>query len=393
MNKTFLAVCASLAIAASGCNPHFTPVAAASTGSLTGDETSNEDGSFSEPSLGELPSAPPSSDPSGEIGSPKTPTDPIARQICSRLDLTDIRWPESLDDAQNKTLALGLNITGSFEGNRGWANITNNFDDQGMSLGLLQQNFGQGSLQPLLITMFEQHLDTMRSVFAPDHLGSLHAMLMDWMGGPLAPRSRGIPSIPSELFPDTEGLSPLDQGFDESAADESTGVGEPLLHIMNTSANRQSVSWAVDTLFQDNGRTFVPSWKQGFQSLAVTAPYRTLQVHAAVAMFVRAIGYAESFGFTELRSVLTMYDYVVQNGGFNSTHRNLFQEYRSTNPNASETARLLKLLEIRLVSVRPQYRADVKARKTTIVNGRGTVHGAKRDLPKEYCYNPKEVIF
>lgn len=46
-------------------------------------------------------------------------------------------------------------VTGKFEGNKGFANLSGNFDGQGISAGVLQWNLGQGSLQPILLEMLE----------------------------------------------------------------------------------------------------------------------------------------------------------------------------------------------------------------------------------------------
>lgn len=45
-----------------------------------------------------------------------------------------------------------------------------------------------------------------------------------------------------------------------------------------------------------------------------------------------------------------------------------------------------------IATARTQYRQDVRSRKTTIMNGTGTVHGGFRDLPREYCYVSAEKI-
>lgn len=44
----------------------------------------------------------------------------------------------------------------SFEGSS-YTKLSGNFDGQGISYGLLQWNFGQGTLQPLLISMNTNH--------------------------------------------------------------------------------------------------------------------------------------------------------------------------------------------------------------------------------------------
>ena len=57
------------------------------------------------------------------------------------------------------------------------------------------------------------------------------------------------------------------------------------------------------------------------------------------------------------------------------------------NENSSEEEQLSKILELRLAGVKPQYRDDVFKRKMTIIMGEGVVHGSRRNLPEEYCYD------
>ncbi len=309
--------------------------------------------------------------------------------ICSKLDFVGVEWPKTLVQSDRKAMALALNITGSFEGGAGWANLGNNFDDQGMSLGLNQQNFGQGTLQPMLQSMVQKQPSVMQSLFSTANLKSLTAMLKPFSAATAASASDeskfevllNDDTFSEELFPDQEALSPLDEGFEVntiSASDAKTAA---------------SVTWAKNTLYKTvGGSVFKTDWKNSFLSVAVTAPYRSLQVQAALAMFKKAGGYFDSLKFTELRSLLMMYDIVVQNGGLNSTHLAQYRQYVAANPQATETARLTKLLEIRIVSVRSQFKNDVRSRKMTIINGTGTVHGSKRDLQKEYCFKANELV-
>ena len=62
-----------------------------------------------------------------------------------------------------------LALTGSFETGKGipdcFSGLSGDFDGQGISFGVLQWNFGQKSLQPLLREMCDQHPDIMKSVF------------------------------------------------------------------------------------------------------------------------------------------------------------------------------------------------------------------------------------
>ena len=308
----------------------------------------------------------------------KAPLDPTLN-ICSQLDFSGITWPATLSDSTRKAMALSLNITGSYEGG-GWSNLANNFDGQGISLGLNQQNLGQGTLQPIFKAMIDKNLALTQTLFTPANLKSVSSMVSTWSKSVSAAEAIEGLFTEAPLFPDTNALSPLDEGYDG---------------VVSATASRNSVSvaWAVANVYQSGGTVFKGDWKQSLKSWAASAPFRSLQVQEANNMFAKASGYFNAFKFHETRSLLLMYDFVVQNGGFTAAHQATFRNWDTANPRASETARALKLLEIRLVSVRAQYRSDVDSRKRTIITGVGKVHGANRNLQNEYCYSSADPIF
>ncbi len=297
-----------------------------------------------------------------------------ASKICSKLDLNGIKWPREVgNDAWATHFALALNITGSFEGTQGWKNITGNFDGQGLSLGLMQQNFGQGTLQPLLIKTFKQDNLNFSKVFSNADYLSLKVMLEDWQNSAISVPSVKAAHNPNELFPDIQSLNDLDTNVHEFAT--------PL----SATENNSSVQWAKNNIL--TGSNLIPRWKTAFQAISVTSAYRTLQVEASTAMFLKAKRYKETFKFTQLRSLLMLYDVVVQNGGFTSTHLATYNAWLTKNPKADEQAKTLALLNARLATVNPTYVEDVRARKTSIIMGLGTVHSSMRNYPKEYCFN------
>jgi len=73
-----------------------------------------------------------------------------------------------------------LALTGSFETNAPWpecfAAVAGDFDGQGLSLGALQWNFGQGTLQVLLREMDASHPQVMQEIFG-DSCPRLRAVL------------------------------------------------------------------------------------------------------------------------------------------------------------------------------------------------------------------------
>jgi hypothetical protein len=82
----------------------------------------------------------------------------------------------------------------------------------------------------------------------------------------------------------------------------------------------------------------------------------------------------------------------VQNGGFKKKVLVDYTAYLKSNPQATETQRLNKILELRLQDVLSQWQSDVSSRKLALINSVGMVHGAKRNLPQEYCYQQNDKI-
>lgn len=58
-----------------------------------------------------------------------------------------------------------LRNTGFFEGDKGYSTVTGNFDNQGISFGIIQFNFGQGTLQPLLKEYINDYEAEFKEIF------------------------------------------------------------------------------------------------------------------------------------------------------------------------------------------------------------------------------------
>lgn len=276
------------------------------------------------------------------------------------LDFSSVTWPSTLTPDDQAAFKVALNISGSYEGDDGWGNLTGNFDGQGLSLGLLNQNLGQGSLQPLLIKMRDHHPRTLEVIFSTDHLKSLTGMLDKWE------RSSVVEWAPPRL-------SILDQGLDPG-------------DVKLSPANQASVDWARKNLYGE--AHFDPVWKEELTALAESPEYVSIQIAAALWLHEKALAYEAQIEVREFRAYLMMFDIVVQNGGLYPDDESEYAAWVEKNPNAAGAQKLEKLLALRLRHVRPQYVADVRARKRAIITGKGTVHGAARDLPAEYAYDP-----
>lgn len=320
---------------------------------------------------------------------------------CTKIDFNNLRWPEQLSQKQLDLFATALNISGSFEGNKSWSNLTNNFDGMGLSMGLLNQTLGTGSLQPLLIEMRNKHYDEMKSYFGSTRFTSLTSMLRSWEG------SSSLKMFASEALDDKlteqdfssiydfeifaeEGvrLSDLDMSLDEEQQMGVEGLQQKQF-ISQASKESNSVTWAVQNLY--NGSSFKTEWKTELTRLCDSKNYRSIQLAAAQKLHSRALFFFNRFKLTEVRAYLLMYDFIVQNGGFYQANIDAYDSYLKSNPRASESQKLSKILELRLVQVRDKYREDVRARKSSIINGTGLVHGSNRSLAKEFCYSSNEL--
>jgi hypothetical protein len=304
--------------------------------------------------------------PQEDAGDPRTPPPDGGFKVCSKLDFTGVTWSPKLSPLDRSAFQVALNATGSFEGNTGWANLTNNFDGQGLSMGLLNQTLGTGSLQPLFNQMRSDHHNQMQALFSASHFTGLSGMLAAY--GATAPVSK---VEAASLAMDS---SPLDKDWNAKAGE------------MQALAAREaaSVQWAVNNLY--NGSSFKADWARELTDLAEHPLYVSLQIRAAEKLHLKAYDLKTELGLEDLRSYLVMFDFVVQNGSISAAE---IAEYKSTvgqKPAATSQEKLLTILNIRLRRVKPEYVNDVRSRKTALINGSGTVHGSNRKLETEYCY-------
>ncbi len=284
---------------------------------------------------------------------------PVPPVVCSVLPMNGVTWPPAMTAQDRAALTIALNISGSFEGADGWANLSDNFDGQGVSMGLLNQCLGQGSLQPLLIKLRDARPDVLTALVGPERLRSLLAMLARWQ---VDAAGEAVPGPMSR--------------FD--APSEAAILTAP-------SANKASVNWAVANLY--SGGKFDPAWKSELTALASSPEYVSIQIAAAVEDHERALAAQARLGVRELRAYLMLFDLVVQNGSLYPEDYADYDAFTRAKPGADATERLEKILELRLRHVRRRFVADVRSRKRAIIRGTGAVHGTPRDLPGQYCYD------
>jgi hypothetical protein len=229
-----------------------------------------------------------------------------------------------------RTLAL----TGTFETGtyvpECFACIAGDFDEQGLSLGALQWNLGQGTLQPLLREMDQRHRELTEDIFN-DHYGILVSMLA-------SPRA-------------------------------------------------EQLAWARS--IQDQRRRVVEPWQGLFKTLGRRPEFHAIQQEAAAGLRQDALALWKLYDLTTERAFALMFDIRVQNGSISALVRAQIERDITALPHtddrdAHEIARLRIIANRRAEAANPRWVEDVRARKLTIANGEGTVHGRHYHLEEQY---------
>lgn len=228
-----------------------------------------------------------------------------------------------------------LALTGTFETGTPvpdcFAGITGDFDGQGLSLGALQWNLGQGSLQPLIRSMVRSHPGLLESVFQ-DHYPELKLV------------------------------------FSSTAEDQMAwvrSIQNPLRHTVNE------------------------PWRGLLKTLGRQPEFQEIQVREAAVLYRQALDLCHSYGLWSQRGVALMFDIKVQNGSISELVRSQIQRDVLRLPaTLSEGAREQAVLEIianrRAEASNPRWVEDVRRRKLAIARGAGVVHGLQFDLEEQF---------
>ena len=261
-----------------------------------------------------------------------------------------------LTDDRKKTALL---VTGHFEdANDPWAAVSGDFDGEGISLGVLQWNIGQGSLQPLVIGTGRAPV----VAAMPNYGGALweacsapipHGLdvVRGWQQGHLL-----LPQPRQELQTLARSGAFVDQQMaatTQVAGRAWTGAVEWAQESRNAEPSLREFCWMFDIITQNGGlKTVTP---------------------AAVANFIGSHG---ADAATQL-----VIDWLANRGpddtGFRDARRNAASWRGALGP---AKLGLMTASYLRALLARPQFRADVLNRKGTIVIGSGRLHGEDLDL-------------
>ncbi len=219
-----------------------------------------------------------------------------------------------------------LALTGSFETGKGppdcFCGISGDFDGQGISFGVLQWNFGQGTLQRLLGDMTTRHADIVSGIFG-DHFDAF---------------STALQSDPDELM-----------------------------------------SFARSVQHPVKKYVYEP-WSGFAKSLGRTPEFQAIQTEHARGIFERGLALCRTYELWSERGAALMFDIVTQNGSIaRVTKARILGEIKALPASLSEGERELRKMEIianrRAEAANPRWVDDVRLRKLCIARGAGSVHG------------------
>ena len=227
-----------------------------------------------------------------------------------------------------------LALTGSFETGAGvpecFAGLAGDFDGQGLGLGALHWNLGQGTLQPLLHEMVDRHRPLCQDLFH-EHFPVLVAMLM---------------SPPAE-----------------------------------------QMAWARS--IQDRRFQVLEPWRGLLKTLGRTPEFQAVQLRHAARIHGRSLELCATYELTTERAAALMFDISVQNGSIGALVRAQIEKDfaalpKLEDPLQAEVARLRIIANRRAAACRPEFVEEVRARKLTIAEGQGVVHGIPYDLERQF---------
>jgi hypothetical protein len=221
-----------------------------------------------------------------------------------------------------------LALTGSFETCHYppdcFCGTTGDFDRMGLSFGALQWNVGQGTLQPLLAQMFEQHTDVARNIFH--------------------------------------------EHFDTVAALRTAPLDDQLSFVRSV---------------QTRGLLQEP-WQGMLAALGRTPEFQSIQTDHACKIFEQAVDMCGEYGLLSERAAALMFDVAAQGGSIPNIIRAQIMADFAQLPTAAgannEVAKMCIVANRRAAASIGRYVDDVRTRKLTIARGIGHVHGIYYDL-------------
>ena len=261
---------------------------------------------------------------------------PVRRQIQHEPTKLSRNYPRPYLD-------LALRVTGSFEGS-GFDQVTGNFDGQGISAGVLQWCYGQGSLQNKIL----------------------------------------------KPYIDKYGTQVLDNFFPRPISESAYMT------------NRQAIRFAKKHML--SGKSVKHTWKMAWKQFLTSPETIEIQKKGADSVASKAWFYCNKHKMISAKSFCFFFDVVTQNGSLKNVPKPTSDEGyidaidRDAGINKTDWLRSSPDYETKILFIwitrrvtRNKWAADVISRKGTIAHGIGTVHQKKNIIAEAYVSTENQV--
>ncbi|NQF16365.1 hypothetical protein HPY31_21005 [Brevibacillus sp. HB1.3] len=220
-----------------------------------------------------------------------------------------------------------LKSTGFFEGSDGFSNLAGNFDGMGLSFGIIQYNFGKGTLQPVLKDYIRDNESEFKSIFGTSKAATLKKVVFDY-------------------------------------------------------SKNQQVSWGDSITESRKSGKVKAEWREPFQEMGTKSKMQDIQVEHAQDYFDRAESLANKFGIISTQGLAFLFDHVVQSWNFEGSHSKIEREIDDLALEYQKNESGARLPDEDRLSVLLDYvrSGDETDRRRAIKNGSGKVHGKQYDV-------------
>jgi hypothetical protein len=245
-------------------------------------------------------------------------------------------------EIEQKAFALTAALETSSKPPKCYGVSSGNFDGQGMSYGPLQWNIGQDTLQPIIRKLYTNYPDVVKGVFKDRY--------------------------------------------------------EELCSIFSPQSTSVQVRWADSISEPHNKHRLIKPWKSMFMVLGATKECQETMARAAQKYIDDAWEAFDAFDFMTERAYALMFDIMVQNGSISSKVRKqvssgvaALSKEIVANPFKLEVEKMKLVTKYRAEASKKAFVEDVRSRKMAIALGKGTVHGLKVDLERDFGITLKNI--
>jgi hypothetical protein len=234
--------------------------------------------------------------------------------------ITGETWSKLLEEKPPQILDRCLQLTGDFEGH-GFQTIAGNFDDAGLTWGIIGFTLKHGEIQKILAEVQQTH-----------------------------------PAL-------------LDQAFGN--------LKDELIRVLQQKRSEQ-LYWANSISIGTKKYRVEQTWEDAFEKLGTFPEVQAVQLQRVNNYWDIAVRDSERFRLETEMGIALCFDIAVQNGGIDfCKEERRIGRWLDSNPGATDRDRRVLIADVVAENSRPKYVEDVRQRKRAIATGEGDVHRAK----------------